>query len=77
MGASGVVSSAPNVPRPNVTSMSISDAVLGATSGTLIAYGVAAVLVSLTGYAFVGGARFSAQYQAPSNPLAAVGATSW
>lgn len=46
---------------------------LGASTGTLIAYGVAAALLSLTGYAFVGVARFSGKYNARSNPLAAVG----
>ena len=45
----------------------------GGAAGVAIASGVAAALLTLAGYAFLGVARFSAKYRATSAPLLAVG----
>jgi hypothetical protein len=45
----------------------------GGSTGEAVAFGAAAALLTLAGYAFLGVARFSAQYQARSTALVAVG----
>ncbi|MFT3770456.1 MAG: hypothetical protein QM820_33935 [Minicystis sp.] len=49
-------------------------ALAGGSQNAAIGVGIAAALLTLTGYAFLGVARFSAKYRAGSAPLAAVGA---
>ena len=45
----------------------------GGSNGEAVAFGAAAALLTLAGYAFLGVARFSARYQARSTALVAVG----
>ncbi|APR78961.1 Hypothetical protein A7982_04308 [Minicystis rosea] len=45
----------------------------GGAQGAAIGAGIAGALLTLTGYAFLGVARYSAKYRASSAPLAAVG----